>query len=83
MMHFILSAGLSAVVLGTAAAATAPPVFTFDAHIHVINRQFYHGGDIGDRVTDGQFDLPRAKEGGLNALFFSLFVDGGVLSAAL
>lgn len=46
----------------------------FDAHIHVINRQFYHGGDIGERVADGHFDLSRAKEGGLGALFFSLFV---------
>lgn len=63
MLHFILAAWLS---------ATAP--FTFDAHIHVIDRQFYHGGNIGDRVNDGQFDLPRAKEGGVNAMFFSLFV---------
>src|SRR5947209_18456204 len=51
-----------------------PEILTFDAHIHVINRQFYHGGDIGQRVKDGQFDLPRARKGGLNALFFSLFV---------
>ena len=35
---------------------------------------FYHGGDIGERKPDGQFDLPRAKEGGLGALFFSIFV---------
>jgi membrane dipeptidase len=46
----------------------------FDAHIHVVNRQFYHGGDMGQRVNDGQFDLGRAKEGGLDAMFFSLFV---------
>lgn len=46
----------------------------FDGHVHVINRQFYHGGDIGDRVSDGQFDLPRAKEGGVGAMFFSIFV---------
>ncbi|MPZ18316.1 MAG: membrane dipeptidase [Luteitalea sp.] len=46
----------------------------FDAHVHVVNRQFYHGGDMGQRVDDGQFDLPRAKEGGLDAMFFSLFV---------
>ena len=46
----------------------------FDAHVHVVNRQFYHGGDMGERVADGQFDLPRAKEGGLDAMFFSLFV---------
>ena len=46
----------------------------FDAHVHVINRQFYKGGDIGERVSDGQFDLPRAREGGLDAMFLSLFI---------
>jgi membrane dipeptidase len=46
----------------------------FDAHVHVVNRQFYHGGDMGQRVNDGQFDLVRAREGGLDAMFFSLFV---------
>ena len=46
----------------------------FDGHVHVIDRQFYHGGDIGDRVPDGQFDLPRAIEGGVKAMFFSVFV---------
>src|SRR5437773_412492 len=46
----------------------------FDGHIHAVDRVFYHGGDIGERKTDGQFDLPRAKEGGLKALFFSIFV---------
>src|SRR5213594_1625344 len=46
----------------------------FDGHVHVIDRQLYHGGDIGDRVADGQFDLPRAKEGGIDAMFFSIFV---------
>ena len=49
-------------------------VLVFDAHIHVVNRQFYHGCDMGHRVTDGQFDLARAKEGGIDAIFFSLFV---------
>jgi membrane dipeptidase len=49
-------------------------VLVFDAHVHVVDRQFYHGGDMGQRVEDGQFDLPRAKEGGLDAMFFSLFV---------
>ena len=24
--------------------------FVFDGHVHVIDRQFYHGGDIGERV---------------------------------
>jgi len=47
----------------------------FDAHVHMINRQFHLGGDIGDRHTDGQVDLPRLKEGGVDAIFFSLFVE--------
>jgi membrane dipeptidase len=48
--------------------------FVFDGHVHVIDRQLYHGGDIGQRVKDGQFDLPRAKDGGVDAMFFSIFV---------
>ena len=48
--------------------------FVFDGHVHVIDRQLYLGGDIGDRVADGQFDLPRAREGGIDAMFFSVFV---------
>jgi membrane dipeptidase len=48
--------------------------FVFDGHVHMINRQFYHGGDIGARAPDGQVDLPRLAEGGVDALFFTLFV---------
>jgi membrane dipeptidase len=46
----------------------------FDAHVHAIDRYFYHGGDLGQRAADGQFDLLRAREGGLDAMFLSLFV---------
>jgi membrane dipeptidase len=48
--------------------------FVFDGHVHMIDRQFYLDGDIGERVADGQVDLPRAKEGGIDAMFFSIFV---------
>ncbi len=48
--------------------------FVFDAHVHVVNRQFYHGGSIGERSELGQVDLPRMIEGGVDALFFTLFV---------
>ena len=48
--------------------------FVFDGHVHVINRQLYHGGDIGERAEGGQFDLPRARAGGVDAMFFSVFV---------
>jgi membrane dipeptidase len=46
----------------------------FDGHIHAIEREFYNGGDIGTRKSDGQFDLVRAREGGLGAMFFSFYV---------
>ena len=32
----------------------------FDGHVHAVDRVFYHGGDIGQRKPDGQFDLARA-----------------------
>src|SRR5438034_544888 len=47
--------------------------FVMDGHVHMINRQFYLGGDITDSYKDGQVDLPRLRRGGLKAIFFSLF----------
>jgi membrane dipeptidase len=44
-----------------------------DGHVHVMSRQLLQGLDIGQRYTDGMVDLPRAMEGGLNAMFFSVF----------
>jgi membrane dipeptidase len=46
----------------------------FDAHVHMVNRHLYDGGDMGQRQPNGQVDLPRLKEGGMDALFFSIFV---------
>ena len=71
--------GLTAICIGAApvserARALHERLLVFDGHIHAVDRVFYHGGDIGTRKNDGQFDLPRAKEGGLKALFFSIFV---------
>lgn len=47
--------------------------FVMDGHVHIINRQFYLGGDITDSYKDGQVDLPRIRKGGVKAIFFSLF----------
>ena len=48
--------------------------FVFDAHVHVVNRHLYRGGSMGERSELGQVDLPRMIEGGVDALFFTLFV---------
>jgi membrane dipeptidase len=78
---FVALAAVAMIALPLLAAAVSEKArrlhndaFVFDGHVHVINRQLYHGGDIGDRVSTGQFDLPRAKQGGVDAMFFTLFV---------
>lgn len=65
---------LSAATVSDRARALHNSSLVFDGHIHAIEREFYHGGDIGQRKPDGQFDLPRAREGGLGAMFFSFYV---------
>ncbi|MEP7229314.1 MAG: dipeptidase [Ginsengibacter sp.] len=47
--------------------------FVMDGHVHVMTRELLLGTDIGQRYTDGTVDLPRAKEGGLDAMFFSVY----------
>ncbi len=48
--------------------------FVMDGHVHVMMRELLKGTDIGQRYTDeGTVDLPRAKEGGLDAMFFSVY----------
>jgi len=44
-----------------------------DGHIHVMSRQLLQNLDIGERYSDGTVDLPRMIEGGLNAVFFSVY----------
>lgn len=58
-------------------AGQTPPVhrdaFVMDGHIHVMTRQLLEGLDIGTRYPNGSVDLPRAREGGLKAMFFSVY----------
>ena len=49
-------------------------LFVFDAHVHALDREFYHGGSMGERQRGGQWDLPRAREGGVGAFFLSVYV---------
>jgi membrane dipeptidase len=44
-----------------------------DGHVHVMTRQLLEGSDIGQRYPDGHVDLPRARAGGVNAMFFSIY----------
>jgi membrane dipeptidase len=65
-------------VLFVAAACSQDPsfhrnAFVMDGHIHVMTRELLQGLDVGQRYPDGHFDLVRAKEGGLDAMFFSVY----------
>lgn len=44
-----------------------------DGHTHVMTRELLFDTDIGQRYTDGTVDLPRAKEGGVDAMFFTVY----------
>ncbi|WP_339922067.1 dipeptidase [uncultured Cyclobacterium sp.] len=47
--------------------------FVMDGHVHVMTRELLMNTDIGQRYSDGTVDLPRAIEGGLDAMFFSVY----------
>ena len=47
--------------------------FVMDSHVHVMTRQLLEGMDFGDRYEDGHVDLPRTIEGGVDAMFFSVY----------
>lgn len=47
--------------------------FVMDGHTHVMSRELLLSTDIGQRYPDGTVDLPRAREGGVDAMFFSVY----------
>ena len=82
---------LTAVILlgGLLAARGGPADQGLEARAHALARQvvivdthmdvpdMLRGGwkDVSVRLSDGDFDYPRAREGGLKAVFMSIFVD--------
>jgi membrane dipeptidase len=44
-----------------------------DTHDDTPQRFFFEHFDLGHRDTEGQIDIPRMREGGLNAIFFSIW----------
>ena len=50
-----------------------------DSHDDTTQRLLYEKGfDIGARHADGNIDIPRMREGGLDALFFSIYMPSDV-----
>jgi membrane dipeptidase len=47
-----------------------------DTHDDTTQRFFSKSFDISKRNADGSIDIPRMREGGMNAIFFSIWIDG-------
>jgi membrane dipeptidase len=50
-----------------------------DTHDDTTQRFFTSTYDIAKRNPDGHIDIPRMREGGMNAIFFSIWIDGRVM----
>jgi membrane dipeptidase len=50
-----------------------------DTHDDTTQRFFTGTFDIAKRNPDGHVDIPRMREGGMNAIFFSIWIDGRVM----
>src|SRR6202035_1072865 len=49
-----------------------------DTHDDTTQRLLDPKFDLGVRHTDGSIDIPRMREGGLSAIFFSIWIPGSV-----
>src|SRR5579862_3000386 len=50
-----------------------------DTHDDTTQRFFSKDFDLGKRNSTGHIDVPRMREGGLNAIFFSIWIDGRIM----
>src|SRR6202050_1757138 len=51
-----------------------------DTHDDTTQRFFSKAGfDLGKRNSDGAIDIPRMREGGMNGIFFSIWIDGHIM----
>jgi membrane dipeptidase len=49
-----------------------------DTHDDTTQRFFSKDYDLGKQNPDGHVDIPRMREGGMNAIFFSIWIDGRI-----
>src|ERR1700739_2316717 len=50
-----------------------------DTHDDTTQRFFSKDFDLGKRNLDGHIDIPRMRQGGMNAIFFSIWIDGRII----
>src|ERR1700730_11971310 len=50
-----------------------------DTHDDTTQRFFSKGYDLGKHNPDGPVDIPRMRAGGMDAVFFSIWIDGRIM----
>jgi membrane dipeptidase len=53
-----------------------------DTHDDTTQRFFSKHFDLGKRNPEGHVDIPRMREGGMNGIFFSIWIDGRIMGPA-
>ena len=79
----LVSSPLVAPALGDGIAERAKKLhfssIVLDTHDDTTQRFFSTDFDIAKRNADGSIDIPRMREGGMNAIFFSIWIDGRIM----
>src|SRR5437764_5317068 len=81
-LSFVLDAAGTCIVPATADEISARArklhfsSIVLDTHDDTTQRFFSKDFDIAKRNADGSIDIPRMREGGMNAIFFSIWIDG-------
>ena len=61
------------------AAKLQASAIVLDTHDDTTQRFFTNDYDLGKRSSSGHVDIPRMREGGMNAIFFSIWIDGRIM----
>jgi membrane dipeptidase len=75
LLVFLLPRAVPAGDLEKQAREINQKAFVFDAHCDTVMRILEEGVDIGVRSGEGHIDIPRMKEGGLNAQVFAMWIE--------
>ena len=81
--YFLLAAGLLASAQSNSISEQARKLhfssIVLDTHDDTTQRFSSSDFDLGKRNPTGSIDIPRMREGGMNAIFFSIWIDGRIM----
>jgi membrane dipeptidase len=81
LIFFGMGSKLSADTISDQAKKLHFSLIVVDTHDDTTQRFLDGKFDIGERHADGNIDIPRMREGGLNAIFFSIWISGKITGA--